>query len=34
MFKYITRIRAAKDKHPVLLSNGNCVDSGDLSGGK
>ena len=34
MSKYTTRIEAAKDKYPVLLSNGNLVDSGDLDGGK
>ena len=34
MSKYTTRIEAAKDKYPVLLSNGNCVDSGDLGGGR
>jgi aminopeptidase N len=31
---YTTRIEAAKDRYPVLLSNGNLCESGDLAGGK
>src|SRR5258708_39960141 len=31
---YTTRIEAAKTEYPVLLSNGNLVDSGDLPGGR
>jgi aminopeptidase N len=31
---YTTRIEADKKKYPVLLSNGNLVESGDLPGGK
>ena len=31
---YTTRIEAAKDRYPVLLSNGNLIESGDLPGGK
>jgi aminopeptidase N len=31
---YTTRIEAAKAAYPVLLSNGNPVDSGDLPGGR
>ena len=31
---YTTRIEADKAKYPVLLSNGNLVESGDLPGGK
>ena len=34
MSKYTTRIEADKAKYPVLLSNGNLVDSGDLGSGK
>jgi len=34
MAKYTTTITADKAKFPVLLSNGNCVDSGELEGGK
>ncbi|KAK3241910.1 hypothetical protein CYMTET_48368 [Cymbomonas tetramitiformis] len=34
MAKYTTRITADKAKYPVLLSNGNLMDSGDLSDGK
>ena len=30
MGKYTTTIRADKSKYPVLLSNGNLIDSGDL----
>ena len=30
MARYSTTIRADKDKYPVLLSNGNCVATGDL----
>ena len=31
---YTTRIEAPKDSCPVLLSNGNLIESGELSGGK
>ena len=31
---YTTRIEAEKEKYPVLLSNGNLVESGDLEGGR
>ena len=31
---YTTRIEADKKKYPVLLSNGNLIDSGELSGGR
>ena len=31
---YTTRVEASKAEYPVLLSNGNLIDSGDLSGGK
>jgi aminopeptidase N len=31
---YTTRIEADKKKYPVLLSNGNLIDSGTLAGGK
>ncbi|HVU22048.1 MAG TPA: aminopeptidase N, partial [Rhizomicrobium sp.] len=31
---YTTRIEADKKKYPVLLSNGNLVESGDLPGGR
>jgi aminopeptidase N len=34
MAKYTTSIVADKAKYPVLLSNGNLVDSGDLQNGK
>ena len=34
MAKYTTTIVADKAKFPVLLSNGNCVDSGELEGGR
>ena len=34
MSEFTTRITADKAKYPVLLSNGNLVDSGDLDGGK
>jgi aminopeptidase N len=29
-----TRIEANKEKYPVLLSNGNLIDSGDLDGSR
>jgi aminopeptidase N len=32
--KMTTRIEADKQKYPVLLSNGNLIDSGDLDGSK
>jgi len=31
---YTTRIEASKREYPVLLSNGNLIDSGDLSNGR
>ncbi len=31
---YTTRIEADKAKYPILLSNGNLIDSGDLPGGR
>jgi aminopeptidase N len=31
---YTTRIEASKKDYPVLLSNGNLIDSGDLGGGR
>lgn len=34
MSTYSVRISASKSKYPILLSNGNCVDSGDLEDGK
>ena len=34
MSKFTTRMEAAKDKYPVLLSNGNLIDSGDAEGGR
>ena len=34
MGKFVTTIRADKEKYPVMLSNGNLIDSGDLDGGK
>lgn len=34
MATYTTRIEADKSKYPVLLSNGNLVQSGDLPGGR
>lgn len=34
MSKFTTRMEAAKDKYPVLLSNGNLIDSGDADGGR
>ena len=34
MSVFKVRIEAPKDKYPYLLSNGNCVDEGDLDGGK
>jgi aminopeptidase N len=33
MATYKTRIEADKEKYPVLLSNGNLIDSGDMEGG-
>ena len=33
MTKFTTRIEADK-KYPILLSNGNCIDKGDLDGGR
>ncbi|KAL4441019.1 hypothetical protein ABPG77_010450 [Micractinium sp. CCAP 211/92] len=32
MAKYTTRIEADKEQYPVLLSNGNLIESGDLAG--
>jgi aminopeptidase N len=32
--RYTTRIEAAKTAYPVLLSNGNLIESGDLPGGR
>lgn len=34
MAKYVTRIQADKSAYPVLLSNGNLIESGDLSDGR
>jgi aminopeptidase N len=34
MSKYTVRMEADKDKYPVLLSNGNLAESGDLEGGR
>lgn len=34
MTTYRTRIEADKEKYPVLLSNGNCIDSGDIGAGR
>ncbi|KAK9846623.1 hypothetical protein WJX81_007796 [Elliptochloris bilobata] len=34
MAKYTTRVEAAKEPYPVLLSNGNLLDSGDLPDGR
>ena len=34
MGKFVTIIRADKDKYPVLLSNGNLIDSGEIENGK
>jgi len=34
MSKYTTRIEADKSLYPVLLSNGNLIEEGDLDGGK
>ncbi|XP_057519474.1 puromycin-sensitive aminopeptidase-like isoform X4 [Amaranthus tricolor] len=34
MSKYTIRIEADKSKYPVLLSNGNLIDQGDIEGGK
>src|SRR5690348_12394495 len=31
---YTTRIEAAKGRYPVLLSNGNLIEKGDLAGGR
>jgi aminopeptidase N len=31
---FTVRIEADKAKYPVLLSNGNCIESGDLDGGR
>ena len=32
--RYTTRIEADKARYPVLLSNGNLVESGELEGGR
>lgn len=34
MSKYTTRIDADKALYPVLLSNGNLIESGELEGGR
>lgn len=34
MAKYTVRIEGDKSKYPVLLSNGNLIDQGDLEGGR
>lgn len=34
MARYTTRVSADKTRYPVLLANGNCVDSGDLEHGR
>lgn len=34
MAKYTTRIEAEKERYPVLLSNGNLVEEGELPGGR
>lgn len=34
MAKYTTRVEAEKSPYPVLLSNGNLIESGDLPGGR
>ncbi|NJN45457.1 MAG: aminopeptidase N, partial [Candidatus Competibacteraceae bacterium] len=34
MAVYTTTVVADKTRYPVLLSNGNCIDSGDLPGGR
>lgn len=34
MAKYTTRIEAEKARYPVLLSNGNLIDQGELEGGR
>ena len=34
MAVYTTRIEADKAEAPVLLSNGNLIESGDLAGGR
>lgn len=34
MAKYTTRVEADKKQYPVLLSNGNLIETGDLQGGR
>lgn len=34
MTTYTTRIEADKEKCPILLSNGNCIEKGDLNNGR
>lgn len=34
MAKYVTRIEADKKLYPVLLSNGNLMDEGDMEDGR
>lgn len=34
MARYTTRVEAAQDAYPVLLSNGNLAGSGKLEGGR
>lgn len=34
MARYTTRIEGDKSKYPVLLSNGNLKEQGDLEGGR
>jgi len=34
MTEFTVRIEGDKEKYPVLLSNGNCVETGDLDGGR
>lgn len=34
MAKYTVRLEAEKSKYPVMLSNGNLIDQGELEGGK
>lgn len=34
MTKFVTRIQADKKTCPVLLSNGNCIEKGELAGGR
>ncbi len=34
MSKYTTKITADKKRYPILLSNGNCMDKGDLPDGR